>query len=103
MAEMERRLAEERRERSKIMTALTKTEKKFDKDRLKSEAQRKNISRKRLQLPDDEHTQIIEHFRRAQSGRLGLQAYNHYEHAQHNTREAKTARQRAQRGSSKGH
>ena len=68
MAEMERKLAAERREREKIMETLTRTEKKFDRARLKSEAQRKEISRLRLHLPDDQHTQIVEHYQRAPSG-----------------------------------
>ena len=58
MAEMERKLAEERREKEKLI-------KKFDKARLKSVAQRKEISRLLLQLPDGQHTQIVEHYQRA--------------------------------------
>ena len=72
MAVMERKLAEERRESEKSM-------KKFDNARMKSEAQRKEISRLRLQLPDDQHTQIVQHYHCA--------PYDHYEHEQHRTRE----------------
>ena len=46
IAEMEKKLAEERRER-------VRAQKKFDKARLKCEAQRKEISRLRLQLHND--------------------------------------------------
>ena len=95
-------------EREQVMTTLIRTEKKFDKARLKSEAQRIEIMPIITRLPDDQHIQIVQHYRRAQSGSKPIIIMSTHSIAQENTETlvrihvSLQGSERPDRGSSKG-